>query len=58
MGKQIIINSEGLERRIAFLEEGQLDDFAIEREADRRLVGSLYKGIIENVVPGDRKSVV
>lgn len=58
MGKQIIINSEGLERRIAFLEEGQLDDFAIERESDRRLVGSLYKGIIENVVPGIQAAFV
>ncbi|MBI1882957.1 MAG: Rne/Rng family ribonuclease [Chlamydiae bacterium] len=58
MGKEIIINSEGRENRIAFLEEGHLEDFAIEREADKRLVGSVYKGIIENVVPGIQAAFV
>ncbi|MBI1870028.1 MAG: Rne/Rng family ribonuclease [Chlamydiae bacterium] len=58
MSKEIIINSEGKERRIAFLEDGQLEDFSIERESDRRLVGSVYKGIIENVVPGIQAAFV
>jgi ribonuclease G len=58
MAKQIIINSEGLEKRIAFLEGGELEDFSIERETDKRLVGSIYKGIIENVVPGIQAAFV
>jgi ribonuclease G len=58
MPKKIIINSEGLEKRIAFLEDGELEDFAIERETDKRLVGSIYKGIVENVVPGIQAAFV
>lgn len=58
MPKQIIINSEGLEKRVAFLSDGDLEDFAIERETDKRLVGSIYKGIVENVVPGIQAAFV
>lgn len=58
MGKQIIINSEGLEKRIAFLDGGELEDFAIERETDKRLVGSVYKALVENVVPGIQAAFV
>ncbi len=56
--KQIVINSEGLEKRIAFLNDGTLEDFSIERETDKRLVGSIYKGIVENVVPGIQAAFV
>lgn len=56
--REIVINSEGLEKRIAFLEDGNLEDFSIERESDKRLVGSIYKGIVENVVPGIQAAFV
>jgi len=42
--KEIIINAESLETRVALLENGRLEDFTIERSDDERLVGSIYKG--------------
>ena len=58
MAKQIIINSEGVEKRVAFLDDGHLEDFSIERETDRRLVGNVYKALVENVVPGIQAAFV
>lgn len=47
--KEIIVNEEGLETRVAVLEEGRLESFAVERAADARIVGSIFKGKIQNV---------
>ncbi len=49
---QIIINCESLETRAAILEEGRLEDFFVERPADRRIVGNIYKGRIQNLEDG------
>jgi len=50
--KEIIINAESLETRVAMLEEGKLEDFYIERTADDRIVGSIFKGRIQNLEDG------
>jgi ribonuclease G len=50
--KEIIINVESLETRIAILEEGKLEDFAIERPSEDRIVGSVFKGKIQNLEDG------
>ncbi len=42
--KEVIINAESLETRVAVLEEGKLEEFTIERTTEERLVGSIYKG--------------
>ncbi len=47
--KEIVINEEGLETRVAVLEEGKLEGFFVERESDDRIVGSIFKGRIQNV---------
>lgn len=47
--KEIIINEEGLETRVAVLEEGKLEGFFVERESEERIVGSIFKGKIQNV---------
>ena len=42
--KEILINIEPLETRVAVLDERKLDNFHIEREDDNRIVGSIFKG--------------
>jgi len=48
--QEIIVNVTPRETRIATLEEGQLVELRVERE--ERVVGSIYKGIVQNVLPG------
>ncbi|MFC1467557.1 ribonuclease E/G [Verrucomicrobiota bacterium] len=50
--KEIIINCEHLETRVAVLEEGKLENFFIERSEEDRLVGSIFKGKIQNLEDG------
>jgi ribonuclease G len=47
--KEVIINAESLETRVAVLEEGRLEEFTIERTSDERLVGSIFKGKVRNL---------
>ncbi len=51
MSKEILINSEPQEKRVAIVQEGQLLEFHIERPQDRTIVGNIYKGRIEAVMP-------
>ncbi len=50
--KEVIINAEALETRVAVMEEGRLEEFNIERTTEERLVGSIYKGRIRNLEDG------
>jgi len=50
--KEILINIEPLETRVAVLEDGKLDNFHIERLEDNRIVGSIFKGKIQNLEDG------
>src|SRR5208283_3270294 len=50
--KEIVISCERLERRVAFIEGGRLEEFSIERESDRQISGSIYKGKVKNLEPG------
>jgi len=56
--KEVIINSESLETRVALLEEGVLEDFAIERTNEERIVGSIFKGKIKNLEDGLKAAFV
>ena len=56
--KEIIINAESLESRVAVIEEGRLEEFTIERTADERLVGSIYKGKVKNLEDGLKAAFV
>jgi len=51
MSKEILINSEIQEKRVAIVQDGQLLEFHIERPQDRTIVGNIYKGRIEAVMP-------
>ncbi|MDI9383461.1 MAG: Rne/Rng family ribonuclease [Verrucomicrobiota bacterium] len=50
--KEIIINVEKLETRVALLEDGRLEEFSIERSDRERLAGSIFKGRIHNLEEG------
>jgi ribonuclease G len=49
MKREIIINAENLETRVALLENGILEDFQVEHPTEQRLVGSIFKGRIQNL---------
>src|SRR5579863_5767909 len=51
-GNKLIISAEKLERRVALLENGQLEEYNIERESDRNIVGSIFKGRVKNIEHG------
>ena len=52
MKKEIIINVENTEKRIALLEDGVLEGYLFERSGSKRLAGSICRGRVTKVVPG------
>lgn len=56
--KEVIINAETLETRVAVLEEGRLEEFNIERTTEERLVGSIFKGKVRNLEDGLKAAFV
>lgn len=56
--KEIIVNAEALENRVAVLEDGQLEEFTIERTTEKRIVASVFKGRIKNLEPGLKAAFV
>src|SRR5919201_6168954 len=51
-GNKIVLSVEKLERRVALLENGQLEEYSVERSGSRNIVGSVYKGRVKNIEPG------
>ena len=52
MEKEILISDDEYETRSAVLEKGVLNEIQIERKATKPVLGNLYKGRVENVLPG------
>ena len=52
MASELIINVTFNEMRMAFLENGVLVEFFIERKNDKNMVGNIYKGRVARIVPG------
>src|SRR6188508_927092 len=51
-GNKLIISVEKLERRVALLENGQLEEYSVERNTSRNIVGSVFKGRVKNIEMG------
>src|SRR4030088_1433330 len=51
-GNKLIISVEKLERRVALLENGRLEEYNVERNTSRNIVGSVYKGKVKNIEMG------
>lgn len=58
MEKNILINETAKETRIAILENGELVEFYVEKPGSNRMVGSIYKGLVENVIEGIQAAFV
>ncbi|HEX9781521.1 MAG TPA: Rne/Rng family ribonuclease, partial [Opitutaceae bacterium] len=57
--RELIINAEPLEKRVALLVEGILEKFDIERgTGEDRIVGGIFKGRIKNLDPGLKAAFV
>jgi ribonuclease G len=56
--REVIINSEPLEKRVAVLSDGVLEKFDLERAGDDRLVGAIFKGRIQNLEHGLKAAFV
>ena len=49
VNRMIIINAENLETRVAVLDGGRLEEFQVEHPTETRIVGSVFKGKIQNL---------
>ena len=47
--REIVVNIEKLETRVAVLENGRLEEYMIEHPDEERLVGSIFRGRIQNL---------
>ena len=47
--REIIVNVEKLETRVAVMENGRLEEFMVEHREEERLVGSIFKGRVQNL---------
>ncbi len=56
--RELVINSEALEKRVALLIDGVLDKFEVERTGEIRMVGSIFKGKIQNLEAGLKAAFV
>ena len=56
--REIVINVEPFEKRVALLVEGVMQKFEIERNGDESMVGAIFKGKIQNLEPGLKAAFV
>ena len=47
--REIVVNVEKLETRVAVMEDGRLEEYMVEHPEEERLVGSIFKGRIQNL---------
>lgn len=52
MTYEIIVNAHPLEKRIALLENGKLTELLVEKKDNQDIVGNIYKGVVQDVLPG------
>jgi ribonuclease G len=58
VGKRILVNAGITETRVAVQEGNLLTEIYLERHARRSIVGSVYKGVVTNVLPGMQAAFV
>jgi ribonuclease G len=51
LSKEILIHSQKGERQVAIVENGNIDDFHIELDRYQSLLGNIYKGRVESILP-------
>jgi len=58
MTKEIIVNSSPFMTRVAILEDGELSEILVEDKEKKSIVGNIYKGRVNRVLPGMRSAFV
>lgn len=58
MKREIIADVNPHEARVALLEDGELAEIQVEFRGNERLVGNIYKGRVENILPGMQAAFV
>ena len=58
MKREILVNATPRETRVAILEDGQLVELLVDRPDARRMVGDVYLGKVEAVLPGIQAAFV
>jgi ribonuclease G len=58
MKREILINASPRETRVAILEDDQLVELMVDRPETRRMVGDIYLGKVEAVLPGIQAAFV
>jgi len=58
MKNEIFISESMGESRIAIVEDGTLVEVYVEKQESQRMVGNIYKGQVENVLPGMQAAFV
>jgi ribonuclease G len=56
--KEILVSVEVLEQTVAVLEDGKVTEVYLGRPSHRSIAGNIYKGIVDNVLPGMEASFV
>ena len=56
--KEILVSMEVGEQRVAVLEDGKAAEVYLERRGHRSIAGNVYKGVVDNVLPGMEASFV
>lgn len=52
MRREIVVHATAREKRVAILEDSKLVELMHERPDERRIVGDMYLGVVEAIVPG------
>jgi ribonuclease G len=58
MKREILINANPRETRVAIIEDGQLAELLVDRPESRRMVGDIYIGKVEAILPGIQAAFV
>ncbi len=56
--KEILVSVEVLEQTVAVLEDGKVVEVYLGRPSHRSIAGNIYKGVVDNVLPGMEASFV
>lgn len=58
MSKDMVVRFVGAEAAVALLEDGRLDEISLPRRDNAHLLGNIYLGQVENVLPGMQAAFV
>ncbi len=56
--KEILISVEVIEQTVAVVEDGQVSEVYLGRPSHHSIAGNIYKGVVDNVLPGMEASFV